>query len=415
MATISPFRGWRVDPARAARVAAPPYDVVNEAQARAIARDNPDTFLRVTKPEILTPPGSAPALDERGALAAAAFLAMQDQGIFAEEPNPAFYVYRLALPEHTQTGLVACVAADEYESGVIRKHELTRRDKEDERASHIEAVGAQTGPVLMAFRRRESGREILRDIAQAEPTCDFIKGDGVRHTLWTVTEAETVRRLQDQFESIPRLYIADGHHRAAAAVRVRDRFRAARSGHDGHEEYNRFLAVLFPDDELRVLGYHRTVKDLNGLTPPAFLARLAEAFETEPVASPPDLAPGSFGLLLDGAWYRLRARTVPAAQDDPVDRLDASVLQQRALEPILGIRDIRTDPRVDFVGGADALRELERRCEQDARLAFALAPVAVEQIMAVADADRIMPPKSTWFEPKLCSGLVAHAIGDGLQ
>ncbi len=412
MAEVKPFRGLRVESSRAARVAAPPYDVLGEDEARAIALENPDTFLRVTKPEIQTAPGAGSPDGALYALAASAFGNMREQGLFVAETNPVFYVYRLTLDGRSQSGLVACVSVEDYESGVIRKHELTRRDKEDERARHIEAVGAHTGPVLMAYRAQSAVRAILRGIEATDPVCDFESADGVRHTLWTVSEPDALKALEVGFQDVSRLYIADGHHRAAAAARVRDTLRAKNPSHTGREEYNRFLAVLFPDDELRVMGYHRVVKDLNGLTATEFMSRLVEAgFEAEPTSGgAPDLGAGRFGMFLDGAWHRVRIPVAADASADAVERLDASVLQDRVLAPILGIRDIRTDPRVDFVGGMRGMKELERRCGLDARVAFALAPVALARIMAVADENRIMPPKSTWFEPKLRSGLVVHAI-----
>lgn len=411
MAEVKPFRGLRVEPSRAARVAAPPYDVVGEDEARAIALENPDTFLRVTKPEIQMAPGAGSPDGALYARAATAFASMKEQGLFVAETTPVFYVYRLTMAGRSQSGLVACVSVEEYENGVIRKHELTRRDKEDERARHIEAVAAHTGPVLMAYRAQASVRAILREIEATDPVCDFESADGIHHALWPVSDPALLTALETLFQGVPCLYIADGHHRAAAAVRVRDTLRTKNPSHTGREEYNRFLAVLFPDDALRVMGYHRVVKDLNGLSQAEFMGRLCEAgFESEPTSGPPALATGRFGMFLDGAWYRMRIRAAADASVDAVERLDASVLQDRVLAPILGIRDIRVDPRVDFVGGIHGMKELERRCGQDARVAFALAPVSLAQIMAVADENRIMPPKSTWFEPKLRSGLVVHTI-----
>jgi len=403
MASVHPFQGYRADPPRVARVAAPPYDVLSEDEARRFAENNPDCFLRVTRPEILAPPASAGAADDLDARAAAEWARMLGAGLFEADVAPAYRVYRLTQGAHCQTGVMAAVDAADFDARIVRRHELTRRAKEDERARHIEALGLQSGPVLLAHRAHAGLRERVGRIATTVPLYDFESATGVRHTLWEVGPGEEQEALRRHFREVAALYIADGHHRAAAALRVRDRGRAGGAGPYG------IMAVLFPDDELRILGYHRVI-ELGGRSPVALREQLAQDFHIVPTAAPEPPVGGEFGMYLEGQWARLRPRFVEAARpDSPKEALDASVLQRRVLEPLLGLGDIRSDPRADFVGGARGLAELERRCAAGDRVAFALAPVTMAQIMAVSDRDRIMPPKSTWFEPKLLSGLALHA------
>ncbi len=408
MVQVFSLRGVRPDPRYAARIAAPPYDVVSETETRERVQRNPCSFLQITRPESLVDPASACDPLER---AVAAFRRMRASGWFLTESAPACYVYRLRMQGHVQTGWIVGASLDDYAAGVIRKHELTRADKENERARHIEALGAQTGPVLMAYRAHEGLRQLTaRCVAADDPVYDFVDEHRVEHALWVVTDPDALQTLCEQFQGGSALYIADGHHRAASALRVRDILRARHGPQGAGDECNRLLAAVFPHDELRVLGYHRLVKDLNGLSEPDFLARLAQRFTVEKSRRFLPDQPGELGMLLSGEWYRLSASPESIRDEDAVGRLDVSVLQKQALTPILGIGDVRTDPRIDFVGGLDGLDRLEQSCAADARVAFALPPVAIAQLMAVADAQQVMPPKSTWFEPKLRSGLVVHDL-----
>ena len=409
MASILPLSALRPDPRYAARIAAPPYDVVDAEEAREIVRRNPCSFLQVTCPEFF-----ADRKDPCSALRRAAekFKDMRERGWFLAESSPACYIYRLSMPGgHVQTGWVVGASLDEYAAGAVRKHELTRSDKENERARHIEALGAQTGPVLMACRAHAGLREFTARCASASaPLYQFTDDKGIEHSLWAVVDQTSLRILQEEFQPVAALYIADGHHRAAAALRARETI-AKRHGHaTGSEACHRLLAAIFPHDELQVLGYHRLVADLNGLSAPVFLERISADFNVQESKRFLPENSGDFGLLLDGQWYRLTARPETRKREDTVEQLDASVLQDRILAPVLGIRDARTDVRIDFVGGLEGLDKLEQRCAKDARAAFTLAPVAMDQLMDVADKQKTMPPKSTWFEPKLRSGLVVHDL-----
>jgi uncharacterized protein (DUF1015 family) len=335
---------------------------------------------------------------------------MQVEGVLRRDPAPRYYVYRLSQGQHTQTGLVAVASVAAYESGRIRRHELTRPEKEDDRVRHMEALGAQTGPAFLTYRQDPRIDGLVARVTGEPAEVDFTADDGVRHSLWVVSAPERIRALTDAFEALERLYIADGHHRSAAAARLAE---ARREGGRGQEAlWNYFLAVIFPGDQMRILAYHRVVKDLHGLSPPEFLSRLGDSFEVTPTDSPvTPTRPGEVGLFLSNGWHRLgiHGPLVPAA--DPVGRLDVSLLSNHVLGPILGIRDLRRDPRIDFVGGIRGLVELERRVRSgEMAAAFALYPTRLADLMAVADAGLMMPPKSTWFEPKLADGLVSHLL-----
>jgi len=410
MACLRPFRAWRPRRDLAAAIAAPPYDVLNSTEARKMAQGNEFSFLHVSKAEIDFPPGT-PADDPRVyGRARENFEALIRRGAVVREAAPAFYVYRQRMGTHEQTGVVAGASVDEYEDDRIKKHELTRRDKEDDRTRHVNAMNANTGPVFLTYPARREIDAMIGELTAGEPEYDFASDDGIRHTLWVVADPRQIAALTEAFRGVPCLYVADGHHRSAAAARVRAERRAANPRHRGDEEYNFFLAVIFPHDQMKIMAYNRVVKDLQGLDPPAFLARVAERFEAAPaVRAEPD-RPHTFGMFLDGGWQRLTARPGSFPANDPVASLDCAILQENLLHPVLGIGDPRTDKRIDFVGGIRGTSELERRCREGWAVAFALHPTSIDQLMAVADAGRVMPPKSTWFEPKLRSGLIVRPL-----
>lgn len=410
MADIRPFAAFRPAPDLASRVASPPYDVLSSDEARVLAADEPLSFLHVVKAEIDLPPGAPD--EEVYERSAANLQRLIDDGVLVRDAAPAFYVYALTRGDHVQYGLAAGCSVAEVENGTIKKHEHTRRDKEDDRARHMQRLGVNAGPVLFTYRADPTVRRIIDRVRAGTPDTDFVAADGVGHTLWPVSAPADVRALQDAFAGIDALYVADGHHRTAAACRTRDFLRDRSPGHTGREPYNHFLAVLFPDDELQLMGYHRVVADLHGLAPAAFLARVGEIMDVAPTDHPEPEGHHAWGMFLDGRWYRLAARPGTFPADDPVRSLDAAVLQELVLGPVLGIGDPRRDPRIDFVGGSRGTAELERRCGLDMAVAFAFAPASVAQIMAVADAGAVMPPKSTWFEPKLRSGLLVRSLTD---
>ncbi|MBN2171877.1 MAG: DUF1015 domain-containing protein [Candidatus Krumholzibacteriota bacterium] len=413
MSDIRPFRGYRPRPDLAEKVASPPYDVLSSDEARAMAAGNPLSFLHVVKAEIDLDPGVETHSEPVYAKSAENYRRLIADGVLVRDEKSSFYLYQLTMQGHAQTGLVVGCSVEEYVAGRIKKHEHTRRDKEDDRARHVEELMANAGPVLFTYRQRHEIQALVDGLkAENEPACDFAAADGVRHALWVVDAAADVAALQGAFAPLDALYVADGHHRTASAQRVRDILKAKNPAHTGEEPYNHFLAVLFPDDELRLMGYHRVVKDLNGLAPADFLAAVGERFDLERTDTPEPPGQKRWGMYLDGEWYRLAARAGGYPADDPVRSLDAAILQESLLAPVLGIGDPRTDPRIDFVGGIRGAAELERRCREDMRVAFAFAPVSVSQLMAIADAGAVMPPKSTWFEPKLRSGLVVRSLAD---
>ena len=413
MSDIRPFPGLRPRPDVATQVASPPYDVLNSAEARQMAADNPLSFLHVVKAEIDLPEDADLHGEAVYAKSAENLRKLIDEGVLIQDGKPCFYVYRLKMGEHVQHGLVVGASVDEYEKGLIKKHEFTRRAKEDDRARHVEVLQANAGPVLFTYKASAVVRDLVAGICRAgDPTCDFEAADGVVHSLWVVDESETIAGIQKAFAQVKALYVADGHHRTASAFRVRNIMRDKNPKHTGDEAYNHFLAVVFPDDELKIMGYNRVVKDLNGLDKQAFLVQVGEKFDLREEASADPVGPGHFGMFLDGSWYELVAKEGSFPAGDPVRSLDAAILQENLLAPILGVADPRSDERIDFVGGIRGAKELEKRCREDMQVAFALYPVSVAQLMAIADADAVMPPKSTWFEPKLRSGLVVRKIND---
>lgn len=416
MAQIFPFRGLRPRPDLAAKVAAPPYDVLNSEEAREMAAGNPHSFLHVNKPEIDLPPDTD-LYDRRVYEKGAENLQrLRADGIMVQDDRPYFYVYRQIMGDHAQVGLVAGASVDEYETDRIKKHELTRQDKEDDRVNHIDHLNAQVGPVFLTYSAVPEIDRLIEGVTSGEPACDFTGTDTVRHTFWVVSNETTIAALEKAFQTVPHLYVADGHHRSAAAMRVKQMRQAANPNHTGSEAYNRFLTVIFPDNQMQILDYNRVVKDLNGLSKIDFLKAVAERFEVTPRGAVPAEKPGQaheFAMYLDGEWYRLTAKDGTFDAENPVTRLDVSILQENLVRPILGIEDIRKDKRIDFVGGIRGLGELEKRVNSGQwAAAFALYPTDIRDLMAIADAGKIMPPKSTWFEPKLRSGLVVHLLDD---
>lgn len=411
MALIRPFPGFRPAPEHIAGVIAPPYDVLNSDEARARAAGKPYSFLHVSKPEIDLAPTIDPYNPAVYARGRENYQAMLKSGVIRRDPAPYYYFYRLIMGTHTQVGLVAAASCAAYASGRIRKHEHTRPDKEDDRVRQIDALNAQTGPVFLTYRQSSQVDSIARDVTATTPQVDVTADDGVRHTLWVVSDEKRITALSEAFEAMERLYIADGHHRSAAALRVAEQRRRANTASTGEEPYNYFLAVIFPDNQMKILDYNRVIKDLNGLTPESFIERVRSAFEVEPQAAPAKPANyGEFSMYLAKRWYRLRIRQerIPS---DPVGRLDVSLLQDHLIAPILGIADPRRDKRIDFVGGIRGLPELVRRVDSgEMAVAFALHPTSIADMMSVADAGEVMPPKSTWFEPKLADGMVSHGL-----
>jgi len=412
MTLIRAFPGLRPVLGQAAAVVAPPYDVLSAAEAREQVAGRPWSFLHISRPEVDLPPGTDPYAAEVYAKAAENLRNMRDSGILTQDPRPAYYVYRLDMAGHVQTGLVAAASVEAYDHDRIKKHEFTRPVKEDDRVRQIEALNAQTGPVFLVYRSQEDIDALLSGVAEEAPEVDVSSRDGVRHQLWAVDDGALVERLTDLFDQQSSLYVADGHHRSAAASRVAATRKAANPAHTGEESYNYFLSVIFPHDQMRIMDYNRVVKDLHGQTVEAFLERVAVRFalEASDVPVKPSRA-AEFGMYLPGQWYRLQLDPGRIPWDDPVSRLDVSLLANELIEPLLGIVDPRRDDRIDFVGGIRGLDELERRVDGGGwAVAFSLYPTSMEDLMAVADAGEVMPPKSTWFEPKLADGLVSHLL-----
>jgi uncharacterized protein (DUF1015 family) len=412
MSLVVPFRALRPGKSYVHEVAAPPYDVLNVAEARQVVAANPLSFLRVEKSEVDIP--DAAGVDDCRIYdrAKANLEELVRRGILRREPTPAFYLYRLRMGDRTQAGIVACVSIAEYEAGRIKRHELTRPDKERERMYNIDTVGAQTGAVFLTYRGREAIDRLAARIMTGPPEYDFAAPDGVAHTVWVVKEPAQVREVAEGFAAVDALYIADGHHRAAAAARVAGLRQTRSSGRSGDGEHQFLLAALFPQDQVRIMDYNRAVRDLNGLSSEVFLRRVRERFRVSAgFAGKSPVREHEFGMYLGGAWYHLAAADRIVRSDDPIAGLDVSILQDNLLGPVLGIGDQRTDSRIEFVGGIRGMAELERLVDREGfTAAFSLYPPTVGQMMAVADAGKVMPPKSTWFEPKLLSGLFVHPL-----
>ena len=413
MAVFRPFQAVRPVPALAHKVAALPYDVMNSKEAREMAHGNPYSFLHVDKAEIDLDPSVDIYDDKVYQKAAENLKKMQDEGTYIQDGKPCYYIYRQIMDGRAQSGIVGCASIDDYLNNHIKKHELTRADKEADRIRHVDVCNANTGPIFLTYRAREDISAIMKDWTKKHtPVYDFVSEDNITHTVWVVDDKEIVNKLQAAFERIPDFYIADGHHRAASAVRVGERRRAAHPDYDGSEEFNFFLAVLFPDSELKIMDYNRVVHDLNGNSPEQFMEKLKKAYEISEhkkgMCAPPEKH--TVGMYMGGKWYLLRAKEGSFHQNDPVDSLDVSILQKNVLTPILGIDDPRTSDRISFVGGIRGLKELERMVDGGKAVAFAMYPTGLDELMTIADTNNIMPPKSTWFEPKLRSGIFIHKL-----
>jgi len=410
VAVIHSFSALRPPADRAKQVSSVPYDVVNTEEARQLAADNPLSFLHVSRPEIDLPEGTDIYSETVYRKAVENFQNLIKNCPLETEEVPSIYLYRLIMGDHEQIGVVACSSIDEYDQDVIRKHERTRRDKEDDRTRHMLALRAQTGPVFLTYRARRDIDTMVMETTMANALFDFTADDGIQHTIWRVPDP--VRFVQ-AFRQVPNLYIADGHHRAASASRARGDLKQQSPGHTGDDEVNFFLTVIFPDDQVKILPYNRIVRDLNGKTKEEFLGSVRKIFEVSEDATPKPAEPGRWSMFLDGKWYGLSLAgnaANPAKPDGTVASLDVTILQERLLAPILGIADVRTDKRIDFIGGRGTA-ELERLVrEGKAAVAFALYPTTVQDLLRVSDAGEIMPPKSTWFEPKLRDGLLIHTI-----
>jgi uncharacterized protein (DUF1015 family) len=405
---LNPFRPIRPRPDLAAQVASVPYDVVNRGEAAELARGNPHSFLHVGRSDIDLPEDVDPYDPRIYRRAREALDELLARGTLLRDPEPRLFVYRQVMDGRSQTGVVGCVHVDDYEHDVIRKHEKTRQDKEDDRTRHVLTLNANAEPVFLTYRGRADIDRMVEEVTSSAPLYDFTAPDGVRHTVWPVSDS---RALAEAFGPIPHAYVADGHHRSASAWRAGKELRARSPSHRGDEEYNWFLAVLFPSDQLRILPYNRVVRDLDGQTPALVLERLRGLGKLSGATNPVPERSGVFCIYLDGRWHRLELDQVGIDRSDPIASLDVSLLQDRVLSPILGIGDPRTDKRIDFVGGIRGTAELERRVRSgEMAIAFSLFPTTLDQLMAVSDAGHVMPPKSTWFEPKLRSGLFVHEL-----
>ncbi|MEC7803131.1 MAG: DUF1015 family protein [Verrucomicrobiota bacterium] len=412
MAIFKPFRAYRPHKQFSKSVASRPYDVLNSSEAKLEAQDNPHSFLHVIKPEIGLPDDVDPYSSEVYEKGASVFEQMKSDKIFFQDPEPYYYLYRLTMNERTQTGVVGCCHYEEYYSGKIKKHELTRTAKENDRVQHVDSLNANAEPVFFSYRSNEEIDQFLEEILLETPEYNFVADDEIKHELWVVKDPDQISTLEELFKKIPTLYVADGHHRTAAAARVGQNRKMNNLSHTGAEEYNLFMAVLFSDQELKIYDYNRVVMDLNGISDDEFLEKLKEKFVFNKSSSEPlrPLAKGDFSVYLNHTWHSFSFNPEESLSD-PIANLDVSKLSDFLLEPVLNIVDQRNDHRIDFVGGIRGLEELEKRVDSgEMAVAFALYPVTMEELLSVADAGEIMPPKSTWFEPKLRSGLFVHEL-----
>ena len=411
MATVRPFICVRPATDKAERIAALPYDVYNREEACQVVKDNPLSFLNIDRAETQFD-SSVDTYDERVYAKAKELLEkMKEEGSFITDNDRCYYIYELTMDGRKQTGLVACSSIDDYAKGVIKKHENTRADKEVDRINHVDKCNAQTGPIFLAYRANTVINGVIAEVKKEAPVYDFVSDDGIRHAVWKIGRTEDIDTIESEFNKISQIYIADGHHRAASAVKVGMKRREEHPDYDGTEEFNFLLSVLFPDEELMIMPYNRVVKDLNGNTKEEYLDKVSKVYDVKCVGKDA-YAPAEkckVGMYLDGQWYELTAKD-EIKSDDPVEGLDVSVLQNHLLAPILGIGDPRVDKRVDFIGGIRGLGELERRCMEDMTVAFSMYPTSIQELFDVADAGLLMPPKSTWFEPKLRSGLFIHEL-----
>lgn len=414
MANIRPFAAFRPAIDYASVIAALPYDVYNRQEACQVVAANPGSFLAIDRAETSfddTVDTYAPEVYERARQLLTDWIA---EGRFIREAKPCYYLYELVMEGRHQTGIVACESIDDYLNNVLKKHENTRADKEEDRIRHVDTCDMQTGPIFLTYRSNKTLKELIEQIKKDKPVYDFVSEDGIGHRVWVVEDDHQIQTITDTFRTIPDIYIADGHHRCASAVKVGLKRRSQNPEYTGAEEFNYIMSVLFQEEELKILDYNRVVKDLNGLTAESFLEKVRESFTVEVSTAVKPYAPerkGTFGMYLDGIWYKLTAKESLYTQDAVKD-LDVSILQDNLLQPVLGIGDPKTDKRIDFVGGIRGLAELERRATFDMRVAFSMYPTSIRELLEVADAGMLMPPKSTWFEPKLRSGLFLHKLSE---
>ena len=410
MSVLRAFKGYRPTKELCSKVAALPYDVMSSAEAREMVKGDPYSFLHVDRAEIDLDPSVDIYSPEVYQKAADNLKKMIDDGIYIHDEKPCMYIYRLTMDGRSQTGLVACASIDEYIENKIKKHELTREDKEQDRIRHVDACNANTGPIFLTYRAKDDIDALIAKETAKEPVYDFVSEDGVGHTVWVIDDADTISSLEAAFAKVPSLYIADGHHRNASAVKVGLK-RRGEGEYDKNAEFNFYLAVAFPDNQLKIMDYNRVVKDLNGRTKEQFLEDISKDFEVKKSDSGKPQKALDFGMYLDGEWYMLTAKAGSFDSSDPVLSLDVSILQNNLLAPVLGIGDPRTDNRIAFVGGIRGLKELVSLVDSGKMaVAFAMYPTSIEQLMDIADAGKIMPPKSTWFEPKLRSGIFIHEL-----
>lgn len=411
MAVIRPFRGIRPKKGLESQIAALPYDVYNTEEARKEVEGKPYSFLNIDRAETQFPEGTDPYSDEVYEKARDMFREQVSEGIYVTDEKPVYYVYELIMDGRSQTGLVACASIDDYQNEIIKKHENTRADKEEDRIRHVGTMEAQTGPIFLAYRFEENiDREIKKAKAEA-PLYDFTSEDGITHKVWIISDEKSIDVIRNAFAGMKDIYIADGHHRCASAVKVGLKKREANPGYTGEEEFNYFLSVLFPDEQLMIMDYNRVVKDLGEYTDESFIEALKDIFDIKTVGTNPEKpsSKGEIAMYLSDCWYLLKVKDA-FKSDDPIKGLDVSVLQDYVLNPMLHIEDPKTDKRIDFVGGIRGYSELERRVHTDCKVAFGMYPTSINELFAVADAHLLMPPKSTWFEPKLRSGLFIHSI-----
>lgn len=414
MAIVKAFRAIRPTPELAQKVAALPYDVMDSNEAREMVKGNPYSFLHIDKAEIDLDP-AIDLYDKRVYEKARDNMRdMIKDGVLQQDKNNCLYIYKQMMNGRAQVGLVGCTSIDDYINDIIKKHEFTRADKEQDRINHVDYCNANTGPIFLTYRAKKAINEMVNGwMANHKPVYDFVSEDGIGHTVWVIDEAAAIKNLEAEFAAIDYLYIADGHHRSASAVKVGLKRREGFPNYKGDEEFNYFLSVLFPDEQLYIMDYNRVVKDLNGNSTDEFVKKVGEKFDIEACKGEGPFKPyakRTYGMYLDGKWYKLTAKAGTYNENDPVDRLDVSIMQNNLLNPILGIQDPRTDKRIDFVGGIRGLKELERRVNAGMKVAFSMYPTTIDDLMSIADAGKVMPPKSTWFEPKLRSGLFIHEL-----
>jgi uncharacterized protein (DUF1015 family) len=417
MAFIKPFRAYRPNPEFASKVASLPYDVMNSDEAREMAQENPYSFLHVIKAEIDLPP-SLDAHDPQVYEKARGNLnVLIADGVLRKDDSEQFYIYKEIMNDHVQVGLVVCTAIDDYLNGVIRIHEFTRPDKEQDRIQYTDACDANTGLIFLTYRSRQDVKSIIHNWMDTHaPVYDFQSDDGIQHTIWAIDDNEVIATLVNTFECIESLYVADGHHRTASAAKVGQMRREQHPDYRGDEPFNYFLSVLIPDEQLYIMDYNRVVKDLNGLTEQEFLDQIKRVFDLQGSQKPyKPQQPHTFGMYVGGVWYQLTPKPGTYDERDPIERLDVSILQNNLLAPILGVENPKTDTRIDFVGGIRGLKELEKRVAEGMKVAFALYPPGIHDVMSVADAGKVMPPKSTWFEPKVRSGLFVHTLSEDAE